>query len=587
MRNFTNTSRNVVVLCTAMALAVGLSACPDDEDDNNRPAVKNGGKGGASTGGSSGFGGALPGGAAGQGGATDPVVVPDAGGSEADAPGAEVEVLPPAPDASLCVPAAKRCRMDHAAVETCNADGSAWLTSSTCDRGCNDASHACQECVPGTDKSCSADEKILRACSGEGLWTPLMDCGAPGCDSGRKECRGCIPNAHKCDGANVQICDGLGKTSTTTACAGGIACDATKNDCPSCATPGETWCVGPVLKVCGADHTPQDKETCAFGCNDGLKKCNICMPSTKLCVANALHTCSADGAAETSEPCPAGCAGSPAACKPLLCAPSSKICQQDMKSRRDCNADGSSYTDITCKGGCSGSTCYAMCVPGEKLCKGDSLGVCKSDGSDYDLTSCNGKGCSMALRQCNFCEPGAKDCMATTLRTCSSDGTKFNTQDCTTTKPKPDPDGNLNGSGACDTSPKVACAVHCDSQFDLCGGTCLAQTRTGACGCLTCASWIDELNKNACNGTSLCTGSYTLGNAWTEKKTPADVLHNAGDKVSLKCTPNATKMTVNNMGVDCKLDNNGNGDVPQALCDTAGPFKNIAQAFCCEHRSCQ
>ena len=59
---------------------------------------------------------------------------PDAGSTRPPVDTAAPEAGAEAPLA-VCMPAQKRCRADHMAVETCSADGTGWMSTEACDKG--------------------------------------------------------------------------------------------------------------------------------------------------------------------------------------------------------------------------------------------------------------------------------------------------------------------------------------------------------------------------------------------------------------------------------------------------------------------
>lgn len=135
------------------------------------------------------------------------------GGPEADAEAplggesGEDAGLPLDPDAGTeetCVLTEKKCQDDK--VLECQAAG--WVEVDTCDRIC-EGGICTGECKPNVEKKCSADGKGIQTCSADGkAFLPPEPCEGH-CHG--NACVACKPNSPKCNGNQPQVCSAAGQ----------------------------------------------------------------------------------------------------------------------------------------------------------------------------------------------------------------------------------------------------------------------------------------------------------------------------------------------------------------------------------------
>jgi hypothetical protein len=109
-----------------------------------------------------------------------------------------------------------------------------------------------------------------------------------------------------CAGVELQECGPTGEY-TKKACASEALCSAKNKSCNpmQCGMDAYT-CEGPLLKKCKPDLSGFDDGTpCVSAelCDDANKRCNECLPNSKVCMGDTPMVCSADGKGPTPMPC--------------------------------------------------------------------------------------------------------------------------------------------------------------------------------------------------------------------------------------------------------------------------------------------
>jgi len=185
----------------------------------------------------------------------------------------------------LCTPGEVRCASDTAdfegdALVTCNARGSAYVLSGTCDSPttCFDGECRSLRCEPNA-RVCH-DGRTVRECNATGTAQNEERCGVTSyCDQATATCqpRVCEPGAIRCTEAGVEECTTFGADWLLFApCAVNERC--VNERCISTVCPaGETYCEGDVARKCSEDGTAVlESETCPFTCEAGACVDSFC-----------------------------------------------------------------------------------------------------------------------------------------------------------------------------------------------------------------------------------------------------------------------------------------------------------------------
>jgi hypothetical protein len=178
-----------------------------------------------------------------------------------------------------------------------------------------------------------------------------------------------------------------GEMVMTQHCDSPALCDAIGKKCdPAACQMDEHKCEGGELLRCLDDLTGfESKMPCPMElCDATGKKCNMCLPSSKMCVGDVLEVCSADGSGKQDMKCPGD--------KPMCVGDKCVQCMSD----GDCKAPNECQT-TSCKEG--------MCTPPQNKqvgtqCSGANggtvcslLGECVACNTDLDCDS-NSQRCS-------------------------------------------------------------------------------------------------------------------------------------------------------------------------------------------------
>jgi len=226
----------------------------------------------------------------------------------------------------------------------------------------------------GKPSSYVCDATTLYHCDGTGAYdrktacTTAGECGA-GLTSGT--CGSCDPGQFRCTGASLEKCGDTGSWAASDTCASPDLCMADASMCMTMACAmGDFHCMGDELQTCNQSLTGfETKETCNAGlCNDAAKRCNECVPDSKMCAgATTLIVCSTDGM-QMQQPC----SGDTPFCVTDQCVQ----CSAD----QDCSAAASDCGTLACV---SGSCTAALPKPPETACTqvDSSPGVCDLGGN--------------------------------------------------------------------------------------------------------------------------------------------------------------------------------------------------------------
>jgi hypothetical protein len=200
------------------------------------------------------------------------------------------------------------------------------------------------------------------------------------------KCGACDPGVVECMESDLYECNMAGEMVMTEHCDSPALCDEIGKKCdPAECQMDEHKCEGGELLRCLDDLTGfESKMSCPMElCDATGKKCNMCLPNSKMCVGDTLEVCSADGSGKQEMKCPAD--------KPLC---DVDKCVQCMDAS-DCKVSNSCQTTSCNNGMCTtpqpkqvGTSCSDN---GGKVCS--LLGECVACNTDLDCNS-NSQRCS-------------------------------------------------------------------------------------------------------------------------------------------------------------------------------------------------
>jgi len=363
------------------------------------------------------------------------------------------------PDAApVCTPDTTRCT--GLAVETCNADGTAWEMTKTCPYLCDEG--ACSgECQPGSSQCAWND---LQICDTQGSWTTTVVCPYV-CSNGA--CAGeCVPGSKKCDGLVPQLCEADGHWVNFTACS--QMCTA--GECAFGCSTGETICNGLQVQVCNANHAWEVTQTCPYACSGGACT-GLCVPGATQCSGDSVQMCSTQGQWSMETSCPNTCLNGTC----VNCTPGERVC--DGTGYKECGSTGMWGAVVPCAGDanasptCTGAgVCGWTCNPGYADCT--SGAGCESNLNDPSTcgscsNSCDGTNGTPTCTSgtCGItCNPGWANCGSGAG--CETPlGTMTNCQAC----------GDSCGSSSLPNSevtcePTEGCVTSCEQTWGDCDG---------------------------------------------------------------------------------------------------------------------
>jgi hypothetical protein len=283
-------------------------------------------------------------------------------------------------------------------------------------------------CCAGSALACDQGQQLELIVCDNGVWAPNGSC------SGATLCRfdvGEYPDGGpENDGGIVGNGTGSGQLGT---CATEISLCAPHN-------PGDVFCSGNTLVVCGADLTTAYEETCHKAASSAQTS------GTTLCLAH------------TGPHCPQCLDGVDFACNgntPSLCSDGGWVAQAPCGAGTFCHSDdGTCQTDV--------------CTPGKSTCIGDDLQTCDAVGDMYqDAGTCPTGTCDGPLGACDTCVKSTNyGCNGnSTYTTCKADGTGITTTTCNGATPFCyEPEGTTTGTcGACLTASNCTGANACQS----------------------------------------------------------------------------------------------------------------------------
>jgi hypothetical protein len=163
----------------------------------------------------------------------------------------------------------------------------------------------------------------------------------------------------------------------------------------------------------------------------------VCAAGKQFCQAGAVRQCSAKGESSTLvQTCTVDqyCDSGSATCKPLLCKPSSVVCDTQSEKVLQCALDGLSYsTQVDCAQSsqvCVGAMCAAVvCAANTQFCQANQVRKCsvKGDTSTLVQTCTVQQYCDPVSATCKalVCIPNQPACNGTIATTCNADGTGY------------------------------------------------------------------------------------------------------------------------------------------------------------------
>jgi hypothetical protein len=199
-----------------------------------------------------------------------------------------------------------------------------------------------------------------------------------GLDAGK--CGACDPGVVMCMDSDLYECSMAGEMVMTEHCDSPALCDDVGKKCdPAKCAMDEHKCEGGELLRCKDDLTDfQSKTSCPMElCDAAGKKCNVCVPDSKMCVGSTLEVCSADGSGKQE----------------MMCPSDKKMCVMDKcvqcMSDNDCPAPNDCQTTKCMDGACTApqpkSAGAACSSDGGKLC--NLVGSCVACNLDSDCSA--------------------------------------------------------------------------------------------------------------------------------------------------------------------------------------------------------
>jgi hypothetical protein len=452
-----------------------------------------------------------------------------------------------------CDPNKKYC--EGTILRTCNATGSAVLSSETCASGicdntngqcdvcpaneylrcannlrvrCNDTGQGetteacgtstptcidkgqCVQCTPKTD-TCSADLKVATHCDDFGSRTTENCASNQTCFDG--DCGGsCGPGQYQCGAIGTaarNTCGPRGTFSVAANCASGEACEASTGQCkavhPACtgaSSSGQWVCWGQQRVQCSADRLSiSPGNTCDSAALCGASSGNVCaqcLTNQRRCLQAKTQKC-ASGQWADDVVCTSAmwCDNSTGTCLPPNCTPGTWKCSNDGKNHEQCDVDGNRWVQQGTCGWCdntssaTASVCYS-CQPNV------TLGPTCANGTQQSI--CNTQGTSFSgTRACGpsprtTCT-GANTCVECTANTCNG---ATAARICT---------GGLYQPKDC-VALNQTCFTQSNGVPD-CGGICVKDKRQcSSTGnpqiCSASGGWAADTNKPACASNELC-----------------------------------------------------------------------------------
>ena len=392
-----------------LSLLLATSACGGGQDvtfGNGNTGGESGSEtGGSSTGGvieAGGSAGGTPDGGGGTGG--DPV---GGAGGEAGMGGAAGQGGQGG--APICAPGTTQCSgLD---VETCNQDGSAWATTSTCPFVCS-AGACTGVCSPSSTK---CDGLTPQTCNNQGQWDNGSPCPFV-CTAGA--CTGsCTPNAVQCNGNTVQTCNGQGTWDNTQLCP--YVCS--NGACTGVCVPGATQCSGDTVQTCSGQGQWTSGSPCPFVCQAGACT-GVCVPGSKKCSGSSTQTCNVNGQWAAPVACPTGPNENPT-CSAGVCGTTCQAGFDDCTNAPGCESDlsnpatcGSCNNTCDSTGGtptCTNGTCGIICDSQHADCT-NAPGCETPLGTTSDCLSC-GDSCAAPANAVGVCTPSGCDFACTGL----------------------------------------------------------------------------------------------------------------------------------------------------------------------------
>jgi hypothetical protein len=308
-------------------------------------------------------------------------------------------------ECAVCNPGTFECTGTR--LDECTAAGQ-YMMKDTCPSAalCKKAAGACTDmvCNPNA-KTCAADG-TLQTCNADGsAFVSPESCGANLCDATRGRCNKCVPGATRCDGtATAMKCNSDGQSEAPTPCtaaAGGCATSScSAGECRAGLKPAGTTCLG--TNMCTRDGQ----------CVECLAATD-CDSSSQMCVGGAcLAKPCGNGLAEVGENCDPGATffNRIPAQLGTICDPNS--CRLTDKIYAQCTEPGRFYWDGS-PWFCSSTGVYTVdCapngIPNDDTCRTNGLGLAGkclafgSGGKYFCAVPCDpsNNGCSLLGLKC-------------------------------------------------------------------------------------------------------------------------------------------------------------------------------------------
>lgn len=195
------------------------------------------------------------------------------------------------------------------------------------------------------------------------------------------KCGACDPAVVMCVEADLYECSMAGEMVRLETCDSAALCDQIGKKCePAVCQMDEHDCQGGQLLRCKDDLTGfEPKTTCPMElCDKAGKKCNFCLPDSKMCVGDTLEVCSADGSDKQEMACPTD--------KPKCIKDKCVQCE----TVDDCMVPNDCQTTMCMDGTCTAPVAKAAgtrCITpdGEGVC--DLLGSCVACNIDSDCAA--------------------------------------------------------------------------------------------------------------------------------------------------------------------------------------------------------
>jgi hypothetical protein len=194
------------------------------------------------------------------------------------------------------------------------------------------------------------------------------------------KCGACDPGVVTCMEADLYECSMAGEMTKLETCDSAALCDQVGKQCdPAKCEMDEHKCQGGELLRCKDDLTDfAPKMACPMElCDQAGKKCNSCIPDSKMCSGSVLEVCSADGSGKQEMACPMD--------KPKCVEDQCVQCE----TNNDCEPPNDCQTTMCMNGTCTPpaakSAGTACSTDGGKVCS--LLGSCVACNTDLDCAS--------------------------------------------------------------------------------------------------------------------------------------------------------------------------------------------------------